>query len=83
MTNTKRHPDLEGSRPPKYMLAGILREKITKGEIEPGQKLPTLVALCSEYGVAKNTATGALAILKDEGLVESWPGFGTVAKEAA
>jgi GntR family transcriptional regulator len=67
------------SVPPSRQLAAILRDRIESGEIPPGGALPSIVSLASEYHVATNTVQKALKILRDDGLVESVPGYGTFA----
>lgn len=57
-----------GSRVPFHeQLAGILRDKIKTGEID--SRVPSIVTLAQEYGVARRTAVHALATLRDEGLI--------------
>ncbi|MGW4691991.1 GntR family transcriptional regulator [Kitasatospora cineracea] len=51
-------------------IAGNLRERIQSGELQPGDRLPTMEALVDEHGVSRQTARQALTILKNEGLVE-------------
>ncbi len=65
--------------PPSRQLAAILREMIESGKIQPGEKLPSIMTLASEHGVATGTVRKAIAILKDEGLAETVPGYGTFA----
>ena len=56
------------SRVPYYeQLAAILRNKIRSGEITA--RVPSIVTLAQEYGIAKRTAQHALALLRDEGLI--------------
>lgn len=55
-----------------------LRVRITGGEFAPGAALPSEAALCTEYGVARNTLRRALDQLADEGLIEARPGRGRV-----
>ena len=57
-----------GSRVPFHeQLAAILREKIRTGEID--SRVPSIVTLAQEYGVASRTAAHALGTLADEGLI--------------
>ncbi|MFF2077128.1 GntR family transcriptional regulator [Kitasatospora sp. NPDC058162] len=51
-------------------IAAGLRERIHSGELQPGDRLPTMEALVDEHGVNRQTARQALTILKNEGLVE-------------
>jgi len=48
-------------------LAAILRDKISRKEITA--RVPSIVTLAQEYGIAKRTAQHALTVLKDEGLI--------------
>jgi GntR family transcriptional regulator len=68
--------------PPYRQLAGILRDQIASGELAPGERLPTILELGAEYGVATPTVRKALAVLKDEGLVVGVGGYGTFVAEA-
>src|SRR5439155_12480371 len=61
-------------------IADALRERLTAGDPPPGELLPSEAALCDEYGVARNTVRRALAALESEGLIETLPGRGRVAR---
>ena len=63
--------------PPYRQLAAILRDMITSGELAPGATVPPIKRLRAEYGVAETTARKAIALLRDEGLVETVTGWGT------
>ncbi|MCG6497621.1 GntR family transcriptional regulator [Kitasatospora sp. A2-31] len=63
-------------------IAAGLRERITSGELQPGDRLPTMQDLADEHGVNRNTASKALTILKSEGLAEYKGGrAGTVVRD--
>jgi GntR family transcriptional regulator len=63
---------------PLYVqLAGILREMITSGELEPRSPLPSESYLQQEQGVARGTVRTAVRILREEGLVVTIGGRGT------
>ena len=68
--------DFEGREPLYRQLAAILRGMIDSGEIQPGRRLPSKRALEQQYGVSQNTTERALALLKDEGLIETSMGRG-------
>jgi DNA-binding GntR family transcriptional regulator len=68
--------DFEGKEPLYRQLAAELRRMIDSGEIPPGRRLPSKKAIVQQYGVSQNTAERALAILKDEGLIETSMGRG-------
>lgn len=53
-----------------------LKEKISRGEYPPGQKLPSKRRLSDIYGVSLITVEHALGMLFDEGLVSSVPRSG-------
>ncbi len=57
-------------------IAAVLRERITAGELAPGQATPSITRLCADLGVARQTAAHALHVLQDAGLVHRVPGLG-------
>jgi DNA-binding GntR family transcriptional regulator len=59
-------------------IAAALRARITEGDLTPGTLLPSESALCTEYGVARNTLRRALDQLAEEGLVAVRPGRGRI-----
>ena len=63
--------------PPWQQIADVLRGRIESGEYPPGRKLPSIIALSGEFGVAAVTARKALTALQREGLVETRSGWGT------
>src|ERR1044072_1258068 len=48
------------------------------GELSPGDRVPSTRQIVADWGVAMATASKALAILRQDGLVEAVPGVGTV-----
>jgi GntR family transcriptional regulator len=78
VTHDERVSTLDPDAPePLYeQLAAILREKIRTGEIPPRRALPSNRTIVQEYGVARGTATHAVAILIDEGWAYSVTGRG-------
>ena len=69
------------SVPPWEQLAGILRDRIESGELQPGDRIPSVVSMAQEYDLAAGTVRKALAQLQREGLVESRVGWGTFVTE--
>lgn len=62
---------------PRYrQVAGIIRTQIEQGELSEGDSIPSQIQIQQEYGVAKATASKALAVLVEEGLVVVVPGLG-------
>ncbi|MFF0489397.1 GntR family transcriptional regulator [Nocardia sp. NPDC004068] len=56
-------------------VADVLRQQIHAGAF--ADALPTEAALTAEFDVSRNTVRDALALLKDEGLIERAPKVGT------
>lgn len=59
------------------------KEKIEKGILQPGDKLPAHRELCDNYSTSIATITRAINRLKKEGYVESFRGMGTVVAESS
>lgn len=59
-------------------IASHYRRLITGGNLAPGDSLPTVNAVAEEHGVARNTAVRAYEVLKNEGLITTRAGAGTV-----
>jgi GntR family transcriptional regulator len=73
--------DHEGKTPLYLQIAGILRERITSGQIRPGRPLPSEPQLVGEFGVSRLTARKAVHVLADEGLVEVVQGRGSYVRD--
>ncbi|MFD1719662.1 GntR family transcriptional regulator [Georgenia deserti] len=65
---------------PSHRIAGALRQQIVAGVLRPGDRVPSTRQIVREWGVAMATASRALAILRDEGLVSPRTGSGTVVR---
>jgi len=57
-------------REPYEKIAESLRDDIHAGRLKPGDQLPTVVELAVANTVAVGTAHRAMALLKDEGLID-------------
>ncbi|GAA1685450.1 hypothetical protein GCM10009745_32430 [Kribbella yunnanensis] len=64
------------------LIAGILREQILSGKLTPATVLPSERTLSAEYGVNRLTVQRAIAILRNEGLVQSIHGKGVFVRRA-
>jgi DNA-binding transcriptional regulator YhcF (GntR family) len=49
----------EGPVPPWRQILAIYMRKIESGELQPGDRLPSIRGISEEYGVAMSTAQGA------------------------
>lgn len=68
--------DRTDDAPPFRQIARHLREAIRRGDLDPGDQLPSESQLIEHYGVARMTVRQALAELRAEGLVVSEHGRG-------
>lgn len=63
---------------PLYLqLAAILRRAIESGELTTRQRVPSESYLMGQHGVSRGTVRHALNILREEGLIQTFPGRGT------
>jgi DNA-binding transcriptional regulator YhcF (GntR family) len=68
------------TEPPYLHIAAAIRHRIATGALRPGDRVPSTRQVVRDFGVAMATATRALAVLRDEGLVVTRPGSGTVVR---
>ena len=68
--------DREWDEPVYQQVAGILRDQIRSGKIEPRRPIPSIRTLTETYGIARATAGKAIRLLADEGLIRRVPGKG-------
>ena len=68
----------EKEAPPYLRIVAEIRRRITEGELTPGDRVPSTRRIAEEWNVATATATKALAVLRQEGLVEAQARVGTV-----
>ena len=62
---------------PHRQIAAQLRERIRRGEWQPGERLPSIPAIAEMCGVAKQTAQRSIDQLRVEGVLITKPGSGT------
>lgn len=70
-----------GHKPLYRQIADRIREQIARGELKPGDALPTESALQTEFGVSRVTVRQALRQLVEQQILESIQGSGTYVKE--
>ncbi len=56
-------------------LADLLRARISSGAVAPGQTMPSESSLAQTYGLSVTTARRAIAVLRNEGLIDVRPGY--------
>jgi GntR family transcriptional regulator len=72
-----------GAPQPLYrQVAALLRDAIYQGRYPRGSRL-TEPELMAEYGVSRVTVRQAIALLREDGLIDAVPGRGTFVREAA
>lgn len=64
------------SRGTYRQIAHNLRQRIVAGDLSPGEMLPSEFQLVELYGASRGTIRSALALLAEEGVIESMPGRG-------
>ena len=70
-------------RPTKYgAVASALRDRIKRGEFQPGDLLPSEPELCRQFCVSRHTVRSALRALSDQGLIVSQRGRGSIVQSA-
>jgi GntR family transcriptional regulator len=73
------NPAERAGNAPKYgVVANALRQRISRGLWPAGTRVPSLLALAEEFGVARLTARQAVQLLVEEGLLDARQGRGTV-----
>jgi GntR family transcriptional regulator, mannosyl-D-glycerate transport/metabolism system repressor len=69
------------NKPMYRKIADTLRERIQRGDLKPGDALPTESALQEEFAVSRVTVRQALKQLTQEAIIESIQGSGSYVKE--
>lgn len=77
-----RVPEIQEVLPKYLQIAGYIRDQIVRGDLRPGDEVPSERELAATWSVARPTATRALEVLRVQGLVESRRGSGTYVREA-
>ncbi len=69
--------DPTGPVPPYRQIAEILRSRIESGEYPKGTRIPTESEIVETWEVARTTARRAIALLRDQDLIETVPQRGS------
>jgi DNA-binding transcriptional regulator YhcF (GntR family) len=62
--------DEDSSEPLSLQLSTAMADRIHRGSLAPGSRLPTVRALAEDLGLAANTVAKAYRTLEDAGLVQ-------------
>ena len=63
----------DGPVAPWRQIAQIYRNRIAAGELQPGDRLPSIRSIAQEYEVATTTAQKVIEALRNEGLAVTSP----------
>jgi DNA-binding transcriptional regulator YhcF (GntR family) len=63
--------DPDDSAPPYEQIRARLAEHVERGELQPGDRLPTVRRLAEDLGVAANTVARAYRELEQAGVIET------------
>jgi DNA-binding GntR family transcriptional regulator len=69
--------DPTGKVPPYRQVAEILAARIASGEYARGSRIPTESEIVEMFEIARSTARRAVAVLREENLVETVPTRGS------
>ncbi|SFQ48355.1 regulatory protein, tetR family [Actinomadura madurae] len=75
MSSSSQRPD-----PPYRRIVAEIAGQILRGELRPGSRVPSVRQIAQRWGVAIATATRVMAALREEGLVETKVGSGSVVR---
>lgn len=69
--------ELDPTRAKWTQIAAEIERRIDAGVYPAGSKLPGILTLCADFGVAQVTARKALADLRERGLIRTENGIGS------
>ena len=69
--------DPTGPVPPYRQIAAIIRARIESGEYPQGSRIPTESEIVETFEVARTTARRSIALLREQGLIETVPQRGS------
>lgn len=75
--------DAQNPVPLYFQLKNIIEEKISSGELKPGDRIPSENSLCEHYKVSRTTARQAVTELVNSGKVVRTQGRGTFVAQLA
>src|SRR4029453_18545860 len=70
-------PEFRPAAPKYVQMADHLRDRILRGDLHPGDEVPSERQLATDWGVSRPTATRALDVLRHEGHLTGRQGAGT------
>lgn len=73
--------ELSPNRPKWRQVADIVSERIRAGVYPPGTRVPSVIQLQAEFGIATATGQKVMRALREEGLIETVSGMGSFVVE--
>src|SRR2546423_9807681 len=70
-------PEIQRALPKYLQIANHVRDQILRGDLQPGDEVPSERQIAADWDVARPTAARALEALRQQGFVESRQGSGT------
>jgi GntR family transcriptional regulator len=70
-------PKIEETQPKYLQIAHHIRDQILRGDLRPGEEVPSERQLAADWNVSRPTAARSLEALSHQGLVEKRQGSGT------
>ncbi|MBS0509166.1 MAG: FadR family transcriptional regulator [Proteobacteria bacterium] len=71
----------DGARPLPDEIAANINAQVQRGELQPGDRLPSERELCELHGVSRSVVREALSQLKSDGIIETRRGSGAYVLE--
>ncbi|MGV9815803.1 GntR family transcriptional regulator, partial [Streptomyces cellulosae] len=72
---------LAANRPKWVQVQEVIAERIRTGVYPPGGRIPSVVQLQAEFGIATATGQKVMRGLREAGLIETVPGMGSFVRE--
>ena len=69
--------EFASNRPRWRQVHEIIAARIRAGQYPPGERVPSLLEIQTEFGIANITAQKVQRQLREDGLVETQPGMGS------
>jgi len=74
-------PELQRALPKYLQIANYIRDQILRGDLRPGDEVPSERQIAADWDVARPTAARSLEALRQQGFVESRQGAGTFVRQ--
>ncbi|MEV4164459.1 winged helix-turn-helix domain-containing protein [Nonomuraea dietziae] len=69
--------ELKANQPRWRQVHAIIAERIRSGEYKAGERIPSLIDLIEEFGIANATGQKVMRALRTDGLIRTEPGMGS------